>query len=107
MTVEPTAPPPRANPDLIGHEATETLLRQNFEAGRLPHALLISGPRGIGKATLAFRLAQGPIALESLDAAIKTPRADFKTIPAQTTLRSHVAAALKNGPRRMKRRGKN
>jgi DNA polymerase III subunit delta' len=51
-------PPPRANPDLAGHEAAERDLRRLFEAGRLPHALLISGPRGIGKATLAFRLAR-------------------------------------------------
>ncbi len=51
-------PPPRANPDLVGHEAAERDLRRLFETGRLPHALLISGPRGIGKATLAFRLAR-------------------------------------------------
>jgi len=52
------APPPRANPDLIGHEATEAALRRLFERDRLPHALLLAGPRGIGKATLAFRLAR-------------------------------------------------
>jgi DNA polymerase-3 subunit delta' len=51
-------PLPRANPDLVGHEAVERDLRRLFESGRLPHALLISGPRGIGKATLAFRLAR-------------------------------------------------
>jgi DNA polymerase-3 subunit delta' len=50
--------PPRANPDLVGHEAAERELRRLFETGRLPHALLVSGPRGIGKATLAFRLAR-------------------------------------------------
>ena len=33
-------------------------MRRLFEAGRMPHALLLSGPRGIGKATLAFRLAR-------------------------------------------------
>jgi len=58
MNEEQGALTPRANPDLIGHEAAETALRQLFEASRLPHALLLSGPRGIGKATLAFRLAR-------------------------------------------------
>src|SRR4051794_39996106 len=52
------APAPRANPDLAGHEAAESALRQLFQSGRLPHALLLSGPRGIGKATLAFRFAR-------------------------------------------------
>jgi DNA polymerase III subunit delta' len=51
-------PPPRANPDLVGHEAAERELRRLDEIGRLPHAILLSGPRGIGKATLAFRLAR-------------------------------------------------
>jgi DNA polymerase III subunit delta' len=58
------APAPRANPELLGRETAESALRRLFESGRLPHALLLSGPRGIGKATLAFRfgrfvLAQG------------------------------------------------
>jgi DNA polymerase-3 subunit delta' len=60
--LEPTGqdfpPPPRANPDLIGHEAAETMLLQAWAARRLPHALILGGPRGIGKATLAFRLAR-------------------------------------------------
>ena len=60
MVVEETGgvPAPRANPDLVGHEGSERELRRLAEAGRLPHAILLSGPRGIGKATLAFRFAR-------------------------------------------------
>jgi DNA polymerase-3 subunit delta' len=51
-------PSPRDNPDLIGHELAEMTLWQAFRSGRLHHAWLITGPRGIGKATLAFRFAR-------------------------------------------------
>ncbi|MBV9373578.1 MAG: DNA polymerase III subunit delta' [Alphaproteobacteria bacterium] len=49
---------PRENPELLGHEKAEGELRRLAEARRLPHAILLSGARGIGKATLAFRLAR-------------------------------------------------
>jgi DNA polymerase III subunit delta' len=54
----PTVLAPRTNPDLAGHEYAEHELRRLLEAGRVPHAILLSGPRGIGKATLAFRFAR-------------------------------------------------
>jgi len=58
---EPAAPvevSPRSNPDFIGHEAVEKALLHDYQTGRLPHALILAGPPGIGKATLAFRLAR-------------------------------------------------
>ena len=58
-TNPPVPPPdPRANPDLFGHEAAEAALAGALAAGRLHHAWLITGPEGIGKATLAFRFAR-------------------------------------------------
>jgi len=54
----PRALPPRANPDLFGHGAAETALFEAYNSGRLPHAWILSGPRGIGKATLAYRFAR-------------------------------------------------
>ncbi|MFS8038307.1 DNA polymerase III subunit delta' [Xanthobacter sp. AM11] len=56
--VLPGAPHPRQQDRLFGHAAVEADLLGDFRAGRLPHALLIGGPEGIGKATLAYRLAR-------------------------------------------------
>ena len=52
------APEPRANPMLLGHEAAEATLLDAMRAGRMHHAWLITGPEGIGKATLAYRFAR-------------------------------------------------
>ena len=57
-TAPAEVPEPRANPYLAGHEAAEAALLEAHGQGRLPHALVLGGPRGIGKATLAFRLAR-------------------------------------------------
>ncbi|MBT3904965.1 MAG: DNA polymerase III subunit delta' [Rhodospirillaceae bacterium] len=51
-------PLPRETSDLLGHEHAETALLNGFNSGRLAHAWLITGPRGIGKATLAYRFAR-------------------------------------------------
>jgi DNA polymerase III subunit delta' len=56
--IDGAARPPRANPDLVGHESAERELERLYRTGRLPHAILLAGPRGIGKATLAFRFAR-------------------------------------------------
>ena len=47
-----------ANPDLFGHSEAEGEFLKSYDKGRLPHAWLISGPAGIGKATLAYRIAR-------------------------------------------------
>ncbi len=46
---------PRNVYKLIGHQQAQRRFVQAFEAGNLHHAWLISGPKGIGKATLAYR----------------------------------------------------
>ncbi len=51
-------PHPRETFDLVGHAEAERALLDAYTANRLPHALLIGGERGIGKATLAWRLAR-------------------------------------------------
>lgn len=49
---------PALNPKLFGHEAAEHFLAESYRSGKGHHAILIEGPEGIGKATLAFRFAQ-------------------------------------------------
>jgi DNA polymerase-3 subunit delta' len=49
---------PRTNPDLAGQGAAEAAFLSAWRSGRVPHAWLISGPRGVGKATFAFRVAR-------------------------------------------------
>lgn len=50
--------PPHVTTDLIGHDEVERVLLDAWNSGRMPHAWLFAGPPGIGKATLAFRLAR-------------------------------------------------
>lgn len=51
-------PPPWRNDQLIGHEIAERTMLAAQQIGRLHHAWLLTGPRGIGKATLAWRFAR-------------------------------------------------
>jgi DNA polymerase III subunit delta' len=50
------APHPRQRYHLVGHHDIETELLEAWRSGRFPHAILLGGEQGIGKATLAYRL---------------------------------------------------
>ncbi len=49
---------PAETPHLAGHRAALDGLAERYAKGRLHHALLVTGPRGIGKATFAFHAAR-------------------------------------------------
>ena len=52
------APHPREHGILVGHTEAETSVLRAWQSGRLPHAFLIGGPEGVGKATIAYRIAR-------------------------------------------------
>lgn len=52
------APHPRDTLQLFGQGDAEARFLDAFNAGRLHHAWLITGPEGVGKATLAWRIAR-------------------------------------------------
>jgi DNA polymerase-3 subunit delta' len=51
-------PDARATTGFFGHREAERALLDAYRTGRIPHAWLLGGPAGIGKATLAFRMAR-------------------------------------------------
>ena len=55
---EGAMPLPRAASELFGHAEAEQTLLDAYRGGRIPHAWLIGGESGIGKATLAYRMAR-------------------------------------------------
>jgi len=51
--------------EFLGNRATVTRLRESVSAARFPHSLILAGPRGAGKYTLALMLAQAINCLNS------------------------------------------
>ncbi len=79
-------PEPRTNPELVGHDEAEAELKDIYDSGRVPHAWLITGPRGIGKATLAYRFARHVLKTSSLaveDASVAPDAGLFGELPAE------------------------
>ena len=52
------APHPRQTGKLLGQSRAQAAFLQAYNSGRLHHAWLVTGPRGVGKATLAWQLAR-------------------------------------------------
>lgn len=49
---------PRENLTLFGHQEARDYFLKSFHASRCPHAWIVGGPFGIGKATFAFHMAR-------------------------------------------------
>jgi len=61
------APHPRETARLFGHDRAESDFLAAFNGGRMHHGWLVTGPRGVGKATLAWRLARFLLATPEAD----------------------------------------
>lgn len=80
---------PAENPYLIGHDEEVKLFLNAYNSGSLHHGWLITGDEGIGKATLAYKIARFLLSAEdgkkyqSLDIEVNSP------VFAQVIQRSH------------------
>ena len=93
-------PHPRETGLLIGQDAPERTLTTAFASGRMHHAWLITGLQGIGKATLAYRLARHVLARpEERDRSGASLRIAPRTAAArQVTALSHPGLLLLRRP---------
>ena len=81
---------PREVYELFGHEDAEETFLRNVASDRLHHAWMITGPRGVGKATLAWRMARYLLTLPPDDG----PSLFGEPAPMPTTLDSDPNSAL-------------
>jgi DNA polymerase-3 subunit delta' len=78
---------PRHTTAFFGHVEAERTLLNAYRSGRIPHAWLIGGPRGIGKATLAYRLARFVLAHPDPAAAAVQSARSLEIEPSHGTVR--------------------
>src|SRR5438445_5314400 len=87
---------PRETSILAGHREAEAALLNAYRSGRIPHAWLIGGPQGIGKATLAYRMARFVLA-HGPPLAGAVQRADDLAVDPNHTVARQVAAESHGG----------
>ncbi len=96
--VEPqiSAVHPREPAALFGHRDAEAALLSAYRSGRIPHAWLIGGAAGIGKATLAYRMARFVLAHRN-PLAPDVQRAETLSVDPSDPVARHVAAGAHGG----------
>jgi len=88
---EDALPHPRETAALFGHAEAERALLEAYKGGRIPHAWLIGGEAGIGKATLAYRMATFVLAHPD-PAAPAVQKATSLAVPADRPVARRVAS---------------
>ncbi len=91
MSEDSEIPHPRETLSLYGHAEGEQAFLDAYRGGRMPHAWLIGGPRGIGKATLAYRMARFAFAHADQSAA-EVRSATSLALPAEHPVARRIAA---------------
>src|SRR6202045_4386475 len=84
---------PRETTALAGHREAETALLNAYRSGRIPHAWLIGGAQGIGKATLAYRMARFVLAHRNPHAADVQSAETLAVDPSHPVARQIAAGA--------------
>lgn len=94
MSDQPERPAPRQTTALLGHAGAEQVFLDAWKSGRLHHAWLLAGPRGIGKATLAFRIARFVLAAGGRAGLFEAtePPADSLALPVNHPVERQVAS---------------
>ena len=87
---------PRETTALSGHREAELALLNAYRSGRIPHAWLIGGAQGIGKATLAYRMARFVLAHRDALAA-DVQRAETLWVDPSDPVARHVAGGAHGG----------
>src|SRR6202521_2085458 len=87
---------PRETSTLAGHREAETALLNAYRSGRIPHAWLIGGAQGIGKATLAYRMARFVLAHRDAQST-DVQRAETLQVDPSDPVARHVAAGAHGG----------
>ncbi|PWB82562.1 MAG: DNA polymerase III subunit delta' [Methylocystaceae bacterium] len=85
------APHPRETHGFFGHATAERELLEAFRQNKMAQAIIISGPEGIGKATLAWRLARFLLAHPD-PTAPEVVSAHSLHVPAESPVSRRIAA---------------
>ena len=91
----PDAPHPRLAQHLYGQDEAERTLLDAYRSGRLPHAWIIGGREGVGKATLAWRFARFILSHPDPSSAQVQAASDLHVAPEHPVARR--VAALSHG----------
>ena len=89
-------PAPEERGDWFGDPASERALLDAYRSGRMHHAWLIGGPKGIGKATLAYRFARFLLAHPDPAAPEVTAATDLSLAPDHPAFRKVMGRSHPN-----------